>query len=222
MQGPPVDVRAEGIQLGSDGCAHFTLLASGKRAAVMLSVPGLHNVSNALAAATVGIACGVALDVIAEALADVQSVAGRLAVRVLADGVRVIDDTYNANPGSVKAAVRTLCSYSGRRLLVLGHMAELGPMAASLHREVGAFARAAGVDALYVTGDFAAETAAGFGSGAQICRGIDEVLAALQADLMQEKQQDNAVTVLVKGSRSARMERVVTALTGEGNAALAH
>ncbi|MFZ5722354.1 MAG: UDP-N-acetylmuramoyl-tripeptide--D-alanyl-D-alanine ligase [Pseudomonadota bacterium] len=221
MQGPPVDVRAEGASLGADGCARFTLVANGSRVPVTLSVPGLHNVSNALAAACVGIACGLAPSAIAEALADVQPVAGRLAVRVLADGLRLIDDTYNANPGSVKAAVRTLCSYAGRRLLVLGHMAELGATAASLHREVGAFASAAGVDALYVTGDFAAETAAGFGTHARIFADVDGLVAALRADIDNDKRQRD-ITVLVKGSRSARMERVVAALTGEKDAALAH
>ncbi|MFP5439874.1 MAG: UDP-N-acetylmuramoyl-tripeptide--D-alanyl-D-alanine ligase [Gammaproteobacteria bacterium] len=221
MQGMPVDVRAEGAVLGSNGCASFTLVANGTRTPVTLAVPGLHNVSNALAAACVGIACGIAPATIASALAEVRPVAGRLAVRTLANGIRLIDDTYNANPGSVKAAVRTLCSYAGRRLLVLGHMAELGATAASLHREVGAFAAAAGVDALYVTGDFAADTAAGFGSNAHTFADVDALVAALRGEIENDNRQ-REITVLVKGSRSARMERVVAALTGEKDAALAH
>lgn len=219
-QGLAVDVRAEAVSVGADGCAQFTLVAQGTRTPVILQVPGLHNVSNALAAACVGIACGVAPATIAEALADVQPVAGRLVVRQLGAHLRLIDDTYNANPGSVKAAVRTLCSYRGRRLLVLGHMAELGPTAASLHREVGAFAAAAGVDALLVTGEFASETAAGFGSGARVFADVETLVAALTAELAATSDTD--LTVLVKGSRSARMERVVMALTGEKDAALAH
>lgn len=222
MQGPAVGVRAEGISLGSDGCARFMLVVNSTRTPVALAVPGLHNVSNALAAACVGIACGITPTAIAAALAEVQSVSGRLAVRTLASGVRLIDDTYNANPGSVKAAVRTLCSYTGRRLLVLGHMAELGTTAASLHREVGAFAAASGVDALYVTGDFAAETAAGFGSHSRVFADVETLIAALRGDLEHNNDRQRETTVLVKGSRSARMERVVAALTGENDAALAH
>ncbi|MFZ5757826.1 MAG: UDP-N-acetylmuramoyl-tripeptide--D-alanyl-D-alanine ligase [Pseudomonadota bacterium] len=223
-QGLTASVRAEAVTTGSDGCARFTLVIEGRRVTVSLAVPGLHNVSNALAAASVGLACGVAPEAIAAALAEVQSVSGRLTVRMLPDGVRLIDDTYNANPGSVKAAVRTLCSYPGRRLLVLGHMAELGPTAASLHREVGAFASAAGVDALFVTGDFSGETAAGFGAGARAFADVDALVTVLRTQLAEARQQEPAreVTVLVKGSRSARMERVVAALTGEKNAALAH
>ncbi len=210
------DVRAEAVSIGVDGCARFTLIANQQRTAVVLAVPGVHNVANALAAATVGIACGVACADIAAALAGVMPVAGRLVVRTLASGARLIDDTYNANPGSVNAAIHTLCAYPGRRLLVLGHMAELGPTAAALHREVGVHARSSGVDALFATGDFAAETVAGFGSDGRAFADIETLVAALQPKLA------DGVTVLVKGSRSARMERVVAALTGEKNAALAH
>jgi UDP-N-acetylmuramoyl-tripeptide--D-alanyl-D-alanine ligase len=212
----PSDVSAESVLVGPDGCARFTLLIAGESHTVALAVPGAHNVSNALAAAAVGVACGVCPADIAAALAAVMPVAGRLVVRMLAGGTRLIDDTYNANPGSVKAAINTLCGYGGRRVLVLGHMAELGPGAAALHRDVGLFARQAGVNALLATGEFAAETAAGFGDGAQALASIETLVAALRQQLGHE------VTVLVKGSRSARMERVVAALTGENDAALAH
>lgn len=213
---PASDVSARDVTIGGDGCARFVLLAGGEHADVALAVPGAHNVSNALAAAAVGIACGLPLSVIAPALAIVQPVAGRLVVRTLADGTRLIDDTYNANPGSVKAAIRTLCAYAGRRLLVLGHMAELGADAAALHRDVGAFARGAGIDALFVIGECSRDTAEGFGAGAQVFADVETLVAPLRAQL------GAGVTVLVKGSRSARMERVVAALTGEKDAALAH
>lgn len=210
------DASASDIRAGDDGCAHFTLRIGGERHAVALRVPGLHNVSNALAAAAVGVACGIPPARIAAALATVTAVSGRLVVRTLADGTRLIDDTYNANPGSVKAAINTLVNFSGRRVLVLGHMAELGHDAAALHRDVGAHARAAGVDALLVTGDFSRDTATGFGQGAQVFGSVDALVLALRSMLGAQ------TTVLVKGSRSARMERVVAALTGEKDAALAH
>jgi len=210
------DVFAEHVTTGSDGCCRFTLVCGNERRDVVLAIPGVHNVSNALAAAAVGVTCGIALTDIADALAGVSPVAGRLVVHSLANGARLIDDTYNANPGSVKAAIRTLCAYPGRHVLVLGHMAELGPDAALMHRDVGEFARSAGIGALLVTGDFASDTAAGFGEGAQVFADVDALVAALGKSIGSD------MTVLVKGSRSARMERVVAALTGEKDAALAH
>lgn len=213
---PGADIRAEDVRTGADACAAFTLVTQDVRVQVALAVPGVHNVSNALAAAAVGLACGVAPADIAAALAGTTSTAGRLVVRTLGDGTRLIDDTYNANPGSVKAAVATLRGYAGKRLLVLGHMAELGPDAAALHREVGAYARQAGIDVLLATSEHAAETVAGFGEGGLLCADVEALVAALRPQLGAD------VTVLVKGSRSARMERVVMALTGEQDAALAH
>lgn len=213
-------VRAEKVTADETGCAHFVLCHNGTRSDVILSTPGIHNVANALAAAAIGIACGADVPQIAVALGSVRPVAGRMTVSTLPGGARLIDDTYNANPGSVKAAIDTLCGYAGRRVLVLGHMAELGPDAPALHHDVGAHASAAGVDALFVTGEFANDTANGFGRDAQVFSDINELSAAVVADLT--TQGGGAATVLVKGSRSARMERVVMALTGEKNASLAH
>lgn len=214
------DVRAESVALGDNGCACFSLVAGDARTNAELAVPGLHNVSNALAAAAIGIACGLSAAAIASALAGVQPVAGRLVVRELAGGIRVVDDTYNANPGSVRAAIDTLCGWSGRRVLVLGEMAELGPTAAELHREVGDYARGCGVDALFAVGDHAANVVAGFGGQALAFGDVDALVAALRPVLV------DGVTVLVKGSRSARMERVVAAIvaaiTGDQDAAVAH
>lgn len=210
------DVRAEDVRLNAAGCVCFVLVTAAQRVDVALALPGVHNVSNALAAASIGLACGVGLADIAVALAGVVPVPGRLLVRVLADGTRLIDDTYNANPGSVRAAIVTLSSYVGRRILVLGDMAELGPTAALLHHEVGEHARASGVDALYAMGEFCRETVAGFGSNARVFGDIDALVLALRAELSAD------TTLLVKGSRSAGMERVVAALTGEKDAALAH
>lgn len=210
------DVRAVNVRLADDGCARFDLLAGGAQVAVVLAIPGIHNVSNALAAAAVGITCGLAPAMIAAALATVQPVSGRLVVRELAGGIRLVDDTYNANPGSMKAAISTLCGWQGNRLLVLGDMAELGPTAAELHRDVGAFARAAGVDRLFAVGAHATDTVAGFGDGGQAFTDTETLVASLRPALA------GGATVLIKGSRSARMERVVAAITGEQDAALAH
>lgn len=211
------DVRAGDVRLGNDACARFTLIHGDDRTDVELAIPGVHNVSNALAAASVGILCGISLATIASALSTVGTVPGRLVVHNLPGGVRVVDDTYNANPGSVKAAIRTLCNWhDGPRVLVLGDMAELGPDAASLHREIGLFAREAGVDRLLVTGIHARAVEEGFGVGAAVYADADELARALCAELVA------GVTVLVKGSRSARMERVVAAITGEQDAAVAH
>lgn len=210
------DVRAEVISVGDDGCARFELVAGVTRVAVVLGIPGIHNVSNALAAAAVGMVCGIPAEGIATALATVRPVGGRMAVRELPGGIRLVDDTYNANPGSVRVAVDTLCAWPGRRVLALGEMAELGPAAADLHREIGDYARQKGVDALFVTGSHASDVVAGFGDGASAFVNPDELVKALRAELA------DGVTVLVKGSRSARMERVVAAITGEQDAALAH
>ena len=130
---------------------------------------------------------------------------------------RLIDDSYNANPGSVRAAIDTLAGYAGRRLLVLGDMAELGPDAAGLHREVGAYAASRGLDGLYTCGplsQLAAETfgacAAAFADKAALGQALVEVL-------------DGDTTVLVKGSRAAGMEDIVHLLEagGERHAVLA-
>lgn len=210
------DVRAEAISVGDDGCARFELVSGGARVAVALGIPGIHNVSNALAAVAVGTVCGIPAEDIAKALATVRPVGGRMAVRELSGGIRLVDDTYNANPGSVRAAVDTLCAWRGRRVLVLGEMAELGAAAAELHREIGEYACRKGVDALFVTGSHASDVVAGFGDRASAFATVDELVKALQAEVAE------GVTILVKGSRSARMERVVAAITGEQDAALAH
>jgi len=120
-----------------------------------------------------------------------------------ASGLTVIDDTYNANPDSVRAAIDVLASCPRPTALVLGDMGEVGPQGPQFHREVGDYARAKGIDRLLALGDATPHAVAAFGSGARHFDGIDQLLAALQAK-----------TVLVKGSRFMRMERVVAALTG--------
>lgn len=203
------DVRALHIEPLADGSgSRFTLRTPDGTAPVGLALPGRHNVMNALAAAACGVALGLDVNEIAQRLATVEPAQGRLSWKQTRQGARVLDDSYNANPGSLRAAIDLLSQLPGRRCLVLGDMAELGPGAAELHREAGRSARALRIDRLYTLGRLAAEAADGFGAGAESFDDIDALQCALQAQL------DADTVVLVKGSRSARMERVVAALTG--------
>ena len=180
---------------------------------VRLQVPGLHNVKNALAAASAAFALGIDAETTAAGLHLYAGVAGRLNYVPLQSGDVVIDDSYNANPESTQAALSVLGASSGQKILVLGDMGELGDTAASLHAELGGFARRAGVDRLFALGKLSAEAARTFGEGGAHFDDVADLLEALRAGL------DGATTVLVKGSRFMRMERVVKALTGEALAA---
>lgn len=199
------DVRAEDLAAGPEG-SRFTLLTPAGSALVSLPLPGRHNVANALAAAAAGYALGLEPAVIAAGLAQVQAPKGRVVIQRHANGARLIDDTYNANPTSLNAAMELLAREPGERLLVLGDMAELGPEAARLHAEAGRRARALGLDGLLTLGPLSAEAAKAYGAGAQAYSDLDSLIAALRGRLVAK------ATVLIKGSRSARMERVVAAL----------
>jgi len=174
-----------------------------------LQVPGEHNLRNAAAAATLALALGVSIDAIQRGLSDYSGVKGRLQLHPCILGATLIDDTYNANPDSVLAAIQVLAARPGKRILVLGDMGELGPDAAELHREVGARASAAGVDRLLCMGEMTLHTAAAFGDHAMHFERIEELLAEIECAL------DAEVTVLVKGSRFMHMERVVKSLIQE-------
>ncbi len=171
-----------------------------------LPLAGRHNVYNALAAASLTLSIGADAAAVKAGLEGLVPVAGRLQPRPGRQGAQVIDDAYNANPASVQAALEVLAARPGRRLLVLGDMAELGRDAARLHGEIGAQARRLGIDGLYATGGLAAEAVAEFGPGALHFSDQAALTAALVAELAPD------VTVLVKGSRSARMERVVAGI----------
>ncbi len=200
------ELRASSIRM-QDGCARFCLELPGEQVAVRLAVLGVQQVANALAAAAVGHALGLPGETIARALESLQGTAGRMR-RLHGDaGALLIDDTYNANPGSVRAAIDTLAGLDGTRVLVLGNMAELGPDAPALHRACGVHARERGIDHLLATGQHAADVAAGFGSGAAIFGDREELIAAARTfDRL-------GSAILVKGSRSAGMESVITALS---------
>ena len=189
----------------------FTLRTPVGSVEVLLPLPGRHNVLNALAAAAAGYALGLSADVIAAGLAQVQAPSGRVAWKRIAPNARLIDDSYNANPTSLAAGLQLLAALPGERWAVLGGMAELGATAESLHVEAGRSARALGLDRLYVTGAMSPHYAAGFGEGTRAFATHAELIAALQADVAACA---SPLTLLVKGSRSARMEAVVQALVG--------
>lgn len=172
-----------------------------------LHVLGRHNVANAMAAAAACLAAGVSLAQVCEGLASVQPVPGRLQPRKGIHGARLIHDAYNANPGSVSAAVNVLAGCVGRRVLVLGDMAELGGDAEAFHHSVGTQARTKGIDALYATGVLTRRAVEGFGAGARHFASKEALISALRGELSSE------TVVLVKGSRSMRMEQVIEALS---------
>jgi UDP-N-acetylmuramoyl-tripeptide--D-alanyl-D-alanine ligase len=189
-------------------------------ASALLRAPGVHNVRNALAASAAAFALSVPATQIAAGLSRFPGVKGRLQVKPADRGATLIDDTYNANPDSVRAAVAVLGLAPGTRLLVLGDMGELGSGAARLHADIGEAARAGGVTRLHALGELAAHAARAFGNGALHHARLEDLVTAVREELGPQ------VTVLVKGSRFMRMERVVDALgadsaeggrsTGEG------
>ena len=172
-------------------------------AAATVPAPGLHNVRNALAAAAAATALGITPATIAAGLAGFRGAKGRLQKREGLAGAAILDDTYNANPDSVRAAIAVLAALPGRRVLVLGDMGELGPGGEGLHAQAGEYARSAGIDVLYTLGELAAHAARAFGRGARHFQRIEDLLAAVESALAPD------VTVLVKGSRFMQMERVV-------------
>jgi UDP-N-acetylmuramoyl-tripeptide--D-alanyl-D-alanine ligase len=177
-------------------------------AAISLRAAGAHNVRNALAAAAASAAAGAGLAAIARGLARFEPVQGRLQKKSGKRGAIVLDDSYNANPDSVIAAIEVLSRQAGRKFLVLGDMGEVGTHGAAFHAEIGRRARAANIDRLYLLGELCIHAAAAFGAGAEHYGEMDALLAALEPRLAA------GVTVLIKGSRFMRMERVVQALTG--------
>ncbi len=209
---PEADVRAADIALEAEATV-FELVTAAGRARVRLPAPGAFLVGNALAAAAAGRLLGLSPGEIAAGLAAFRPAPGRLEVRRLPGGVTVIDDTYNANPASVAAAVDTLGALRGaaRGILVLGEMRELGPAAAALHREIGRLAARSGVARLYACGPWREEVAAGavaagLAAASVVTGSREEIGAALAADVRAGDW------VLVKGSRAAGMEAVVALL----------
>jgi UDP-N-acetylmuramoyl-tripeptide--D-alanyl-D-alanine ligase len=188
----------------------FTLECPLGTRSITLKAGGAHNIANALAAATAASAAGASLEEIALGLADFRAVAGRLQLKA---GVRdswIIDDSYNANPSSVRAGLEVLRALPGATWLVLGDMAELGEFAEDSHAHMGAYARDCGIKRLFAVGPQSSRAVETFGAGAEWFADADSLTRRLQVELAP------GITVLIKGSRINRLERVVQALTGEG------
>ncbi|WP_376689799.1 UDP-N-acetylmuramoyl-tripeptide--D-alanyl-D-alanine ligase [Wenzhouxiangella sp. EGI_FJ10409] len=209
------------ISFGSDGAANVSGVLSRGTALINTpsgdfcfepALPGRHNFLNALAATAVAVALAVPLAAVAQGLSGMRSLPGRLQSHRHADGWQLIDDSYNANPASLAAALDVLSGQQGsERWLVLGDMAELGPDGPRLHAEMGRSARDAGVDRLYALGELARSSADAFDGPARHFESRDALMAALAEALRP------GVICLVKGSRSMGMERVVEGLLGEVN-----
>jgi UDP-N-acetylmuramoyl-tripeptide--D-alanyl-D-alanine ligase len=208
---PGADFRAEnplqGIEAG-EFVTRFTLVSPLGDALVTVRTGGLHNVANAVAAAAGASAAGASLEDVIRGLADFRAVSGRLQLKSGSRDSWIIDDSYNANPNSVRAGLDVLRSMSGRKWLVLGDMGELGAHTEASHDEIGAYARACGVERLFALGALTPLAVQAFGSGAEWFADADALAHRVEADLAP------GVTVLIKGSRVNRLERVVRALTG--------
>jgi len=190
----------------------YQIIANNEQAELSLKVPGKHNVMNALAAIACTLSVGVPLQSIVASLSAFENIQGRLTPRSSDDGYQVIDDTYNANPLSVAAAIDVLASMKGNTVLVLGDMAELGNDAEQMHTEIGSKAKLAGIKALYATGKLSVNTVKSFGENGFYFQDKKELINALKQNLTATD------VVLIKGSRSAAMEEVVERiLTHENN-----
>jgi UDP-N-acetylmuramoyl-tripeptide--D-alanyl-D-alanine ligase len=186
---------------------HIALQTPKGNVNIILPLLGKHNALNALAATAAALAAHVDLDAIKRGLENMMPAPGRLQLHTLLNGVKIIDDTYNANPFSLQAAVETLATFKGKRILVLGDMKELGDDAKQLHYSAGETVRQAGIDFLFTYGELSADTAKGFGEGAYHFTEQEKLVSALKPFLQ------NNTTILIKGSRSMKMEKVVQQLT---------
>jgi UDP-N-acetylmuramoyl-tripeptide--D-alanyl-D-alanine ligase len=191
--------------------SRFPVVTAGGELEIEYPLAGRHNRLNALAAIAAAAELGAEPAVIRAGFERLEPVKGRLQPLAGAGGVRLIDDTYNANPDSVAAAIGVLTSVPGRRFLVLGELAEMGQEAHRFYEEIGGLARSAGVQYLYAVGE-AGRAAARFGAGGRSFDRRERLIESLQQEL------EAGDLVLVKGSRSAGMERVVSALADRGDA----
>lgn len=189
----------------------FTLVSPLGERPIRLAAGGAHNIANALAAAAAAVAAGATLDDIESGLADFRVIAGRLQLKAGARGSWIIDDSYNANPSSVRAALEVMRALTGQTWLVLGDMAELGSHADVSHASMGSYARDCGVQRLFGLGAQSSRAVESFGVGAEWFSDVDMMIRRLQTEL------SSGVTVLIKGSRFNRLERVVQSLVTNAN-----
>lgn len=203
-------VMAGNEHLDADGYPSFDLFYRSEKQSIRLGIMGAHNINNALAAAACALAVGSSLPNIAVGLSAFGGERGRMELRRSISGARVVDDSYNANPGSVRASIDFLAACPGRGVLVLGDLGELGDSAESAHREIGRYAASKNLAALYAIGAGAALAAESFGAHGFVFTDKQSLAHALLSDLSVD------ATILVKGSRSSRMEEVVQMLCGAG------
>ena len=210
LQDDSADLWASSIETVPTGYRFTAQQANGGALAVNLPLVGEHNVLNALLAIAASRALGAQDRAIVAGLAKLKPVSGRLHIVPLANGSELIDDSYNANPASIKAALKTLAGRPGAHVAVLGAMAELGDASDRLHAEVGRYARELGIGTLLAVGEDAKAYGAGYGSDTVFCK--DHATAIMQ---VQSLCRQKTISVLVKGSRSAAMDVVARALTEE-------
>lgn len=178
-----------------------------------LALPGQHNIANALAATAAAGSVGISLEDIVSGLQAWQGVAGRQQSKTI-NGLHVIDDTYNANPASIRAALEVLAMQPGIKIFVMGDMGELGEASISLHRQTGELASELGVDSCYTLGEQSVYTAAAFSGQAKSFNSHEELLSALVTELRSSR--GRPVNILVKGSRAMKMERIIAKLDENG------
>jgi UDP-N-acetylmuramoyl-tripeptide--D-alanyl-D-alanine ligase len=211
----PAEVMASNVRgaLGADGfITTFDLATPAGGCTIELALAGEHNVMNALAATAAAMAAGADLAAVEHGLRTMRPVSGRLEVKQALRGARLIDDAYNANPGSLRVGLGSLATIPGERWLVLGEMAELGAEGPQLHAEMGSFARECGVTRLLAVGAGSRPAVETFGVGASWFARAEDVVATLLPELRE------GVTIYIKGSRVNRLERVVAALVPGGAA----
>lgn len=192
-----------------DGVSLMNLSTPNGKTSFRLKVQGAHNIGNALAASAAAYALGISNADIARGLESFAGVYGRLERKAAVNGAVLIDDTYNANPDSMKAAIDVLAKAAGEKIIVLGDMGELGADAEKMHAEIGAYAKAAGLTRLYCLGELSAAMVKSFGAGAKHFDSPEAIAAEVLPQL------DRNSTVLVKGSRFMKMERVVDLLVAK-------
>ena len=193
-------VRQHGLEMAIE------LNSPAGQAAITLRMPGRHNARNAVAAAAACLAAGVPLAAVISGLEAFSGVKGRLQRRAGKLGAEILDDTYNANPDSVRAGIDVLAATIGRKLLVLGDMGEIGEASGQYHDEIGGYAKSQGIDRLFALGDAAQLAVRNFGEGARHFCNIEKLISAV------DKEMGPETTILVKGSRFMKMERVADAL----------
>ena len=206
----PADFMAHKVNAQSDQAGFridFDLVTPMGTQQASLPLAGLHNLRNALGACAVAHAAGATLDDLVQGLAAMKTVAGRLELKSAINGAFLVDDSYNANPSSLKAGLDTLRSFSGSRWLVLGEMRELGDSADALHAEVGRYAKEAGVQRLLAVGERSKYAVEAFGPGAQWFATLDDLINEARTSIT------SGIAVLIKGSRANKLEKVSAALS---------